>query len=274
MNLTRLVSETLGGNVQLVAQLVKSGLTGGGQSSGIDWGSLIGQGLETLGGIATSFSDLKQEQLRVSGTQPLMPPPPPSFAGQPQPLRPQPVPPPRPAAAPPAQQPQPASAPKVGASLLRGMVDTIKEAIAREHDPKEVAGMIDAMIYSAQKYKIDKADPKSANFIKLIQTDPEKTLRAAFPQAKPEYLHLIAEALMGEDDEDEDEADGGNGAEQPSTPPPAAPRPVAAAAPPPPAGDVVAMPSRRGRGRPRKVDPAAPLPTPAAPPVAPDTPTG
>lgn len=277
MNLTRLVSETLGGNVQLVATLVKSGLTGGNQGPGIDWGGLIGQGLETLGGIATSFADLKQEQLRSGGSVSLMPPAPAPFAAAPQP---RPVPQPRPAAVPrpvPAA-PAPATAPRgpapaaaapaqPGTALLRGMVDTFKEAVAHEHDPKEVAGMIDAIVYSAQKYHIDQADPKSAAFIQAIRSNPEQTLRAAFPSARPEYLHQIAQALINSDDEDGDgdeatAAHPGNGGQ-----PPAGPQAVPPA--PPAAGPVVAMPSKRGRGRPRKVEPvlAAAPPSPASIPV-------
>ncbi len=302
MSMTKLLNETIGGNVQLLATLSKSGMLGGGGGEKVNVGELIGQGLQAAGDMMSAYADMQTKKMEILASQglPANGLPPQAYQPQPQP-QPQPVAIPR-ASAPAAVAKQPAGQP-VGQGMLKGMVDTIVAAVGRQHNPpEEVADMIAAMVHALEAFKMQKANPTIYAFVEAVKVNPEQALRANFPQANPRYIALVAKAIVAKygqaeaGDEDAGAEDGaGNGGTAvqqpipigplhvpgtpfaaptlvqllapPSSPPVAVvaqapvapPQPLidlqAGAAPAVAGGTVVPMPSKRGRGRPRKTDP-------------------
>lgn len=302
MNMTRLVSETLGGNIQLISQMARSGLIGGKGGSDIPWGDLMGRGLELGGNFLASMADQKARQMEAMASMPMMPQQQPAFAGVQGPQQ-----------MPPAQQPQmlPPTQGQQGqqdlqraavarrAPIVKAMADEINQAIKSEAPPAEVAGLIDSMVYAVRQFGIEDLDPNSRETVRRLREDPEKELLRMYPRANPAYIHAVAEALMAKSRRPlapvipmtrptpQPQAPGPlvppiqipQQAAPLATPPasqapepPQAP-PAAHAAQPPAAPAQAPMPAKRGRGRPRHdaQPPAAqaPIPPAAQPPAAP-----
>jgi len=293
MGMTKLLTETMGNNVQMIAQLARSGLGGGGGGGDrkVDIGGVVGQVVETVGTVFGNYTAMKERELEILAQQnlaPQIPRMPPAGVYPPQPVAT-----PRAAPTPVAARPvTPASAPATTPStagststateeedddsnkVLKEMVNIFRAAIARRIEPRKVAKMLSAILYSAETFGIEESDPRLAQILKALKIDPGRALKMLFPTADPQYLDTVAEILKREyaetKSEPEPAARTSRARVSPQTPTsaptptptspsvatttaPIAEEPVSVPAPVPIAVDILgaAMPGRRGRGRPR-----------------------
>jgi hypothetical protein len=257
MNMTRLVSETLGGNIQLVGQLARSGLMGSKGGSDIPWGDLIGRGLEIGGQLVGGMVDQKTKQMEMLAGSQLMPGAQPAFAGAMPQQQPQMPPGPQPQMLPPTQQnpmsPQAMAARR--APIFKLMTEEINLAIRSEAPPADVAALIDSLVYTVEQWKLSELDPGSRSLVQRLRDDAERELLRLFPRMNPEYIRAIVHALMAK-------VRGSRPQAQAPTAPPPAPPPQA-----PPPGPLV-PPIQV----PQQAAPMATPPAPPAPPVAPPAP--
>jgi len=251
MNMTRLVSETLGGNIQMMAQLARSGLMGNKGGSEIPWGDLIGRGLEIGGQLVGGMVDQKTKQMEMLAGAPMMPGQP-AFGGAQQP--PQMPPGPQPQMLPPAGVPQNPMSPQAMAArrapIFKMMTDEINLAIRNEAPPADVAALIDSLVYTVEQWKLSELDPASHGLVQRLRDDAEKELLRLFPRVNPEYIRAIVHALMAK-------VHGSRPQPQAPQPPPMAQQPA------PPAPDPLVPPIQV----PQQAAPLAtpPMPQPQAP---------
>lgn len=311
MGMTKLLTETMGGNVQLIAQLARSGLAGGPGRPSVDIGSIVGQLIETGGNIFGNWSALKERELLILAETKLVPQmptmphvmptaPPMQPAPVPAPARPRPVAPTpsqAPVAAPPAQ---PAATPTTeqveSTKVLKVMVDTFKAAVLAHAEPRKVAKMLSAISYAAENFEVEKSDPRTAQILKALGIDPARALKIIFRDVLTSgavaeaYLDEIAAVLLAE--YTTTTSPQAPPVVQPQAPPVAQPQPqpqpqpqsptsvappVASAPPATASASETAsmMPGRRAnRGRPRAARPVtAEAPTSLPEPVQPPTPS-
>jgi hypothetical protein len=244
MGMTKLVGETLQGQVGMIANLAKSGLLGGGGGGNqIDWTTIIGTGLEALGGVAQGIMEMQAGKAGQMALPPGMPTGmPPELieqymaAQQRQPEHPQSAASQmaaaqarqraiaaqeeaaqqaqaraaaagRPVVVPPepdASQEAPQARPE---GILRRMVDTIKTAVGREEDPEKVAQMFIELVRSARTFEVGQDDPKVQAYIQALRSDPHETLKRTFTASNEEYLRAVADLLKAHFAEEEEEGE-------------------------------------------------------------------
>lgn len=208
--MARLNTETLGSTAQMMAQLARSGLGGGGGSgeSKVDYGEIVGRIAQAAGQILGGYTRMRaseMEQARRVALQGMAPipsvaiPPQVAQASDPQPE----------AEAKSESSPKPETPGEPEArsqSPLASMNMQIQEAVRRKVDPKKVAGLIDAFMYTAIRLNDISPDPMVQRALKSLTEDTFDTLKAAFPEADEAYLKAIIDALeavnSGSDEEE------------------------------------------------------------------------